>query len=647
MNGPHPAFLSGKAGCELSRLLLAARLAAVRAKLGRRMDDLSQLFYRGQFASLVEKTLETPGVTWPRSRAHYVIGALAFLGRIDDALVYFKMHRGDFDATGLAAARFFCGIALIRVLRYDEGLKFLRDNLLMMRREQPSATARFYIFQGLAFGRFFQCRFGLALRSAKVAWESALEADYAYGQTLAADLRAHLLVRTGAVSAGLTAFDTVARLVKRFGFGGTADSVATAQFYYRAQYGLLGPDTIKELEKHLKSFDPEDNFSLAAGQMGLAHQLALRGQLHRSEALLAQAARVLLKGGHRGHKVTMFHKLAHNRYYMGRYDEARGFLEKGEAELDKRFDLDQWLEIAGLGWKIARRLGDQAAMADLEGLIRRLSERVGSGLARNILWREFGAGTPTLRGDDVLGDVRHWCRHGEATLYADVLRIVASGYHGFLHEILPPAAERRAICFDLMPQRITVIDEGEITIEDEPVSGALKAVALQIARVPATKKDLIETHWGFVYHALRHDPLVYALINRLRKALGPAGSWLQFGDGAYGFLPGVRVFTYEPQGLATDLPQPPKLDMPQAKHLDPALTSDDTQLNHRQLAILTELSRRTSINVQDCVQLFAISRITAFRDLGELARRGLLRRHGRGRATSYHLNRGQARVLSP
>ncbi len=601
------------------------------------MDDLATLFYRGQFETLVERTLESPGATWPKALAHYIIGALAFLGRIDDALVFFRKHRAELDVTGLAAARFFCGIALIRVMRYDEGRRFLADNLRTAARAAPPPTARFYIFQGVAFCRFFQSRYALGLVSAKKAWEAALEADYAYGQSLAADLRAHLLVRTGQVTAGLAEFDTVARLARRHGFGSTADFVAAAQFYYRAQYGLLGPGTIKELEKHVARLSPEDNFSLAAAQTGLAHQLALRGKLHRSEALLAEAARVLLKGGHRGHKVMMFHKLAHNRYYMGRYDEAREFLEKGAAELDKRFDLDQWLELVGLELKVARRSGwDHEKLAPLEALVRRLTERVGSGLARNIQWRELETGAPTLRGDDVLGDVRHLCRHGEATPYADVLRLIESGYLGFLHEVLPRAPERRAVCFDLLPQRITVVDEGEITIEDEPVSGALKAVALQIARAPGTKKDLIESHWGFVYHALRHDPLVYALINRLRKALGPAGAWLTFVDGAYGFLPGVRVFTYEPQGLSMALPATAFPASPQ-KRLDPGGASgEDAALNYRQLAILTELSRREAVNVQDCVRLFGISRITAFRDLGDLARRGLLRRHGKGRATSYH-----------
>lgn len=59
-------------------------------------------------------------------------------------------------------------------------------------------------------------------------------------------------------------------------------------------------------------------------------------------------------------------------------------------------------------------------------------------------------------------------------------------------------------------------------------------------------------------------------------------------------------------------------------------------LNSRQLAILSELQRRPAVNVQDCVKMFGISRITAFRDLGELEERGFVHKVGKGRATAYH-----------
>jgi hypothetical protein len=244
------------------------------------------------------------------------------------------------------------------------------------------------------------------------------------------------------------------------------------------------------------------------------------------------------------------------------------------------------------------------------------------------LWREKSKGTPTLPGDDPLGDIRHLCRHQDQTPYADVRAMIRSGYLGFLHEIFPGAANGRLVCFDLVPKRLAVFDEGDVHLSAEPLSGALKAIALSVYREKATKQQLVERHWGFSYHAIRHDPMLFATINRLRLALGAAGDWFVYRDGVYSWLQGVRVFTYEA----------PDMHVPEAA---PAVAGDllsavvDHSLNHRQLEILSDLARGTVLDVQLCMQRFRISRVTAFRDLTALVELGLILRLGKGRATSY------------
>jgi DeoR/GlpR family transcriptional regulator of sugar metabolism len=57
--------------------------------------------------------------------------------------------------------------------------------------------------------------------------------------------------------------------------------------------------------------------------------------------------------------------------------------------------------------------------------------------------------------------------------------------------------------------------------------------------------------------------------------------------------------------------------------------------NYRQIALLDELDRRAFLSARDCVQFFGVSRVTAFRDLEELRRQGIVRRHGKGRASQY------------
>jgi len=593
------------------------------------MLRIDQLFYRGAYQELLAGVLETPDAVWPRERAHYLVGALVFVGRVDDALVMHKRYAGGLGASGLAAARFFLGIGLTRVSRYEEAARFFQENLLLVRRRvfEEDPVARFYAWQGIGFYRYFQNRHVKAQEAAKKAWEAALEGDYAYGQSLAVDLRGHALVRSGMVAAGLKALDDAARLCERFGLGAQGHVVRTALFGYKAVHGLLETETIPALESFIAETSPEDNFTRASLQTVLAHQLSIRGRVRESEALLAEAARVILKAGHRRHKAMVLHKLAHNRYYMARLDESLDLLAKAEREIDVRFDIDYLLQIEGLRLKIARRRGLEEP--ERAARVAKLTWRTGLGIGRNVLWRETGAGKPTLPGDDLLGDLRHRARAGGGSLYADVLKIIDERHYGFLHEVVPGAAGGRAVCFDLVPQRITVFDDGDVTIAEEPVSAMLKAVALHIARQPATKQDLIEGHWGFVYHALRHDTLVYAVINRLRAAMGKAGEWLLHEGGRYQWVEGVRVFAYEAQGM-------PEVRNDAKKVVWESAESPVEGLNSRQLAILSELQRRTYVNVQDCIKLFGISRITAFRDLSELEERGFVHKVGKGRATAYH-----------
>jgi hypothetical protein len=647
------------------------------------MLQLATLFYQGRYQDILAATIEAPTADWPRPMAAYVIGALSFVGRIDDALVLMRKHASDLDARGTCATRFFVGIGLVRVSRYDEGRALLAQNLAAVRDAAraaktrglaPDAIARFYAYQGLAFFRYFQCRYPQALSAAKAAWAAALEGEYPYGQSLAADLRGHAMVRTGQIAAGLTALDEAARLNVRFGLGGVAHAVTTAQFYYRAAHGLFGARTLEELTAFARTFAPEDNFTLAVAQCELARQLAVRGRVREAEGYLESAARVILKAGHQRHKAMVLHRFAHNRYYQGRFPEALAYLDEAEAGIGGAYAHDYLLQIAGLRLKIGRRQG-KATAGDAAAVLR-LTALVGSGIGRNIAWRDLGAFAPTLTGDDLLGDLRHRCRLGAQTPYADVWALLKAGMLGFLHEIVPRGAETRLVCFDLVPKRLAVFDDGDVVVSERPISRTLKAVALQLARAPSTKKELVETHWGYEYHSLRHDPFIYAMINRLRRALGAAGAWLLHDGDRYLWAPNVRVFTYEPIGAdALDL----DLDGGDDEDDDPlgertatataaptaaggapvagrpSRRADGTRplapsreagalaaLNHRQIATLSELERRPFMSAQDCVALFDVSRITAFRDLGELTRLGLTRRRGKGRATHYELARRES-----
>jgi predicted HTH transcriptional regulator len=134
-------------------------------------------------------------------------------------------------------------------------------------------------------------------------------------------------------------------------------------------------------------------------------------------------------------------------------------------------------------------------------------------------------------------------------------------------------------------------------------------------------------------------------------ALGPLKSALGYSstDGTYGFLRPVVVQVMEFEGHegfnAEELAGGEKQISPQ--NVSKKLIEDLKSWNPRQLEVMAKLraANRESrsltgriVRPKQLIETYGVSRITAGRDLAELAEKGLLIRIGSGRGTGYMLN---------
>ena len=134
--------------------------------------------------------------------------------------------------------------------------------------------------------------------------------------------------------------------------------------------------------------------------------------------------------------------------------------------------------------------------------------------------------------------------------------------------------------------------------------------------------------WGYSYHPMRHDPLVYSMVARLRTVLGPFQSWLISDQDGYRLLDGITINWLKPE-----------IEGAPATVASPTLPKDVFKnLNHRQIKILEYIQTHGSIHLQDCLELFEVSKVTASRDLSHLHQQDYVLRLGRGKATKYLLN---------
>ena len=615
-------------------------------------NQLAELFERGAFKDILSLTVDQGLAVSGSAGLEYIIGALAFLGRIDDALNLYKSRIEDLVQLSevMAVCRFALGIGLVRVSRYDEGLTYLKDALVASRLAPKNSKERFFGLQGLAFYRVFQCRYQGALLFSRLAWSAAFAANFRYGQTLSADIRGHSYLRCGQVSVGMGSLEEAARLAKAVGNGALLENITSSMAWYRSCYGLDGAASVEDLRLVLRKMNPQDNFSLAAAQVELARQLAMRGRLSEAETYLNAASKVVLVAGHRRQKAGLLHRLAWNRYLMGDFAEAIKFLNDADAELDSRFDYHHLLANTGLRLKIKKTIREgliagtplKDELSDVCEVrtrqVRDLTAKTGSGIGRNILWRDEGEGIPSIPGDDPLGDLCNLIRKKEvdgAASYARIAKVIQSGLLGFLNDLLPTIPGGRTLVLDLIPGELFIFDCGNVARSSESISGLIKTLILQLATGPKTKKELVSLIWGYSYHPLRHDPMLYALVNRLRKALGEQTDFLIADGGGYQWCEGIRLHVYEHEEV--DSFRKRKFLKDEGKQTEVALGEyHETQgLNHRQLLILSELKSRSFMSTADCINLFGVSRITATRDLSDLVSASLVKRVGKGRATRY------------
>jgi hypothetical protein len=136
-----------------------------------------------------------------------------------------------------------------------------------------------------------------------------------------------------------------------------------------------------------------------------------------------------------------------------------------------------------------------------------------------------------------------------------------------------------------------------------------------------SKEDLVTRIWGYSYHPLKHDAILYRAVSRLRDWLEPG--WIEATGTGYRLRHGVELKF----GSSHPTHQAPKQPAPVARR--------DPDLNWRQLKILRQIKSREFIDTDHCRKLFKVSEVTARRDLAHLVRLSMIARIGKGRAIKY------------
>jgi tetratricopeptide (TPR) repeat protein len=591
-------------------------------------NSLKKAFYCGDYKRVLSLSLDAGEGRWDiKQDAGVVLGALVFLGRVEEAKALYDLYRSRFSQEILTECRFFLGLGLARRSEYAEARRYFGENLREHPRKDPKS--RFFAYQGIAFFRYFCGRWRESARAADRAFRAAIEAQFFYGRVLSSDLRGHIAIQTENVSAGFRNLIEAEDLARKLGNEAVAEAIEISILTYEAQYGLnfrkSGAAITTRLAQRLKQMSVQDTYSRASLLLELSRQFLLRGKAEDAERVLDQASQIIYMNQNRRQEVTLNLRYAYLCKLRGDYSRGLSFVQSAKRALDPR--IDHALELAVLGQELALLRSfpstDWSGRAD-ETLkkIHEKSVRYGGSINRQMIARageptakSTGKSAPDISGD-AIGTLKNLIHRDPPCALGAVME---SGMLTFLYEVLSLAPDKSTIYLDLQPAAVTVFDRGHVE-HKKGLTPLSKSLLQALANHQGSKEELVRSIWGYSYHPLRHDPMVYSAIAGLRKLLSSRAQWIETTEKGYRLASEVEL----------------KITGQTRTEGERTLVNwGKSELNHRQIRLLDRLKSKEFVGVQEYRKLFKVSEVTAFRDLAAMHRSGHMVRVGRARATRY------------
>jgi hypothetical protein len=608
---------------------------AVTAVVGE--TELARRFFAGRYADVIATTYDGGNEIAPAD-VGFVVGALTFVDRLDDARAAFEVwraHAGSTpDSRTLAACRFFLGLAWARAGYFDRSFALLVTEGFRARHD-PDPWARALVFQGLACQCYFTGRYPGAAANALRALQAAHEANFVYAVMLGTDMRGHSLVQMGQLQRGIALLEHANKQARRLGLTNNAYAVDTSIATYVTRF-VPHAEALDRVEALLRR-RAHDSYSRRALLIEAAFHHALRGQRSAaSEALEAANLDALRSDTRRGKAVSLLARLWVTRWEHGPA-ACRELVDQARELVGPR-DVLFRAELLAFEILVARTEGDGERERRALDQVRTLWRTTHHFYAKAALGQFDGDWRASAFDEDALTPVlRAVARRDLGALS----RIVSLGLFGVIPELLGLVPGRRMI---LIPSEDLLLleDHGNVLARHRPPRWC--PVLLRIlASGDASKERIVAGLWGLrSYHPELHDPPVRTTIHRLRSFLQPYASWVEVSDTGYRTMVPVHLVS----GSEAPVTEPPPLweeghvPMLSARGESVGSRIDTVDVGPAQL-VYQRLDEIDEASVPELARALELSKSTVLRALRTLIDERRVESVGFARATRYRL-RSQA-----
>ena len=589
-------------------------------------DTLKNLLYAGNYQELLKISFDSPQFRVSAENASPVISALSVVGRIKEAEQLFLIQRQQLTTKDLVEARFFLGISLFRQQQNTQNKALLLEN---SRETSHDPIVRFYKYQGLAFIRYFLGQMNSCQLLVEKSLGASIEGDFFFGRILAMDMYGHVLVSLGQITKGISRLDQASEMAMELGQSGLSFSLRVSSVVYEAQYGISGLRGQLEIQKLIDHPDSQDSYSQGYLLLELARQYTRNGEFSKAEETLESASRFIYKSSHKKQQMLLNHRLAELEFQRGQAQKSLAFLTSMKSQhLDLLSESELQQQVLGLELKVIQSLDfPEDAVESVRSKLNQYSKFFRGDLSRRYLKKD--GDSPSTQLEDRIGEFKKTLSGKKSTDAATVQKAEELGCVGMLMEASGFQRGKDYLVINYIPEKAFFVSKQGLSL----ISLGRSENSLRILKVLSkgwtTKDQLVEIVWGYTYSPLRHDPMLYSALQSLRRLMGPYSDWLQRSEWGYRIDPDVDVLDYTRKIKTPEKQENPDEDWSAGLSL---------KLNYRQLQFLQSFQEHPQgIGVQDYKEQFQVSTITASRDLGDLFKKQLLARTGKGRATRYYL----------
>jgi len=594
---------------------------------------LARWFFAGRYDELIAATYDGGGEIEPAD-VGFVVGALTFVDRMDDARAAYEVWRARAgqtpDPRTLATCRFFVGLAWARAGYFDRSLAMLVTEGFRWR-HHPDAWVRALVYQGLACQCYFTGRYTGAATNSLRALQAAHEAKFVYVVMLGNDMRGHSLLELGQLQRGIALLEQANKQARQLGLTNNAHAVDISIASYLPRF-VPHDEAIDRVEALLRRRG-HDAYSQRGLLAEAAVQRALRGRRSAAVEALDAADRETLRGDtRRGKVLSLLARLWVTRWQFGPA-HCRELIEQ-VSELVEPRDVAFRAELLGFEILVARTTGDAAREDRALDQLRAMRRTTHHFYAKAALGQfDSGYRASAFDEDTLTPILRAVTQHDRSALS----RIVSLGLVGVIPELLGLTPGRRMI---LIPSEDLVLleDHGNVIVRQRPPRWC--PVLLRIlASGDASKERIVAGLWGLrAYHPELHDPPVRTTIHRLRTFLQPYASWIEVSDAGYRttvpvhLVGGFEVPAAEPAPLWEEGVVP----MLEPRHDAPPPRGDTAAQGPKQL-VYQRLEELEQASVPALARSLELSKSTVLRALRALVEERRVECLGFARATRYRV----------